>query len=494
VSSTERGRPSGTGLLAKLAKTPAEARNLQRISSEINSTLDLDEIYQIVLRTMDDLFGFTHSLIFILAESGEKLTVVASRGYPEPTTGAQVAMGVGLVGVVAKKRRMMRLNHLGQQRAYMSTIRSQMEQAGRSAELGEIAKLPGLPNVECQIAIPLQVKDTLIGVFAVESEKESVFSERDETLIAIVANQAATAIHNARLYRAEAEGRRELALAHERLRQLNETLEERVRARTAELVVANRELKEAQSQLVQSAKMATLGDLVAGIAHEINTPLGAIHANADVAQRTARLLAAILKDEDFAPLFARHPKLAVALRSLDEAASTNLSASDRIVGIVKSLRQFARLDEAERKKVDLHDGIESTLTLLRHKLREGVVVKKDYGDLPAIECFPSRLNQVFMNLLVNAIQAMEGEGTVTITSRQEGDVAVLQFADTGCGIASERLERIFDPGFTTKGVGVGTGLGLSISYRIIQDHGGSIEVASRPGEGSVFTLRLPIRG
>ena len=483
---------TSTELQDRLAQKTAEARILQQVSSKLNSTLDLDEIFDIVLRTMDELFGFRHSLILLLDPARDELGVVASRGYPENATGASVPVGTGLVGMVAQKRRMMRFSNVGQQRAYASTIRKQMEEAGRGSELAEVPKLPGLPNAESQIAIPLMIKDTLIGVFSVESEGQRIFSEHDEILVTIVANQAASAIHNARLYRAAEERRQELAEAHEGLKHFAETLERRVRERTEELQRTNRELRETQAQLVQAAKMAALGDLVAGVAHEINTPLGSVRASSDVARRAAKMVREALGRDEFAALLTPLAKLASALQSLDEATSTTLAASDRIVEIMKSLRRFARLDEAERKKVDLHEGIDSALALLRYKLKEGIEVVKDYGDLPAMDCFPSRLNQVFMNILVNALEAIEAEGRITITTRTEGDHAILRFADTGRGIRVEHLERIFDPGFTTKGVGVGTGLGLSISYRIIADHRGSIAVSSEPRKGAVFTIRLPI--
>jgi signal transduction histidine kinase len=475
-----------TELEERLAAKSREVRVLQQVSSEINSTLNLDEIFGIVLRTMDELFGFHHSMILLLDASGETLSVAASRGYQGQPAGARVAVGTGLVGVVAKKRQLMRLGNLGRQRAYMSTIRQQMEQAGRGSELGESPALPGLSDVESQIGIPLLIKDTLIGVFFVESAEQRVFSEEDEALITVVANQAASAIHNAKLYQAVAE-------AHERLRQLNETLEDRVRERTLELHQTNRELRETQAQLLQSAKMAALGDLAAGVAHEINTPLGSIHANADLSKRVAAVVRKALADEALAPAFSKHPRLERALEALEQATATTLVASDRIVRIVKSLGNFARLDEAERKKADLHEGIESTLTLLQHKLKHGIEVIRDFGEIPPMVCSPNRLNQVFMNLLLNAIHAVGERGTITIRSRLEGEQVVLQFSDTGHGIPSENLERIFDPGFTTRGPGVGTGLGLAITYRIVEEHRGAIEVSSEVGKGTEFTIRLPIR-
>jgi len=478
-------QPSREELAAELEQKSAEVRILRQVSSDINATLDLEEIYEVALRTMDELFGFHHSLILLVDENGENLRVVASRGYKGETLGGVVPVGTGLIGVVAKKRRLMRLSNLGRQRSYIAAIRKQMEEAGRSAELEEAPPVPGLPDVESQIGIPLLIKDNLIGVFSIESAEQKMFSDRDEILVNIVANQAASAIHNARLYRAEEERRAELA-------ELNQTLEDRVRARTAELERANREIRETQAQLVQSGKMASLGMLVAGVAHEINTPIGSIAANSDLVKRAVEMVKQRIEAADVPADLAKDPNLLLAIETLRQASETELLACQRITSIVKSLRNFARLDESEEKSVDLHEGIDSTLTLLVHELKKGVEVVKNYGDLPNVVCFPSQLNQVFMNLLSNAILAMEGKGTITITTEREGEHVVLRFADTGAGIAPENLERIFDPGFTTKGVGVGTGLGLSICYRIIQDHHGTIEVSSVVGQGTEFTVRLPI--
>ena len=485
-------QPTIDDLVEELAQKSAEIRTLQQVSSDINSTLDLEDIYNIVLRTMDELFGFHHALILLLDDSTETMTVVASRGYEDETLGGKVAVGTGFIGVVARKRRLMRVSNLGQQRGYIAAIRKQMEDAGRADELGETTQVPGLPNVESQIAVPLMIKDTLIGVFSVESAEQKVYSERDETLVTIVANQAASAIHNARLVRAAEQRRRELAEAHENLKRLNETLEERVRARTAELERANRELRETQAQLVQSGKMASLGGLVAGVAHEINTPIGSISANADLVRRAVDIVKQRIEANAATSELAEDEKLHKAVETLQQASETELLACKRISSIVKSLRNFARLDESDEKRVDLHEGIDSTLTLLRHELDKRIEVVKHYGDLPSVLCYPSQLNQVFMNLLANAIFAIEDRGTITITTAREGDSVVLRFADTGVGIPPEDLERIFDPGFTTKGVGIGTGLGLSICYRIVQDHHGTIDVTSDLGQGTVFTVRLSI--
>jgi PAS domain S-box-containing protein len=269
--------------------------------------------------------------------------------------------------------------------------------------------------------------------------------------------------------------------------------EERIHAYAAELEQANRELRDAQAQLVQSEKMAALGALVAGVAHEINTPLGSIHANADVSRRALNVVKDSLGEASAFVSSSKSGRFLRALHILDESNTTTRTATDRIVGIVRSLRNFARLDEAELKTVDLHEGLESTLTLVYHEYKNRIKIVRDYGQLPPITCYPNQMNQVFMNLIVNAIHAIPREGTITIRTRALDQHFEVRIADSGVGIAEENLSRIFDPGFTTKGVGVGTGLGLSIVYKIIQAHGGRIDVESRVGEGTAFTITCPVR-
>ncbi|MBM3802850.1 MAG: GAF domain-containing protein [Acidimicrobiia bacterium] len=308
---------AGRNLAEQLARRSAEVEVLGRIGQEINATLDLETIYRVVLRTMDECFGFRHSIILVLEDSNT-LRVVASRGYSDQPLGGTVPMGVGVIGTVAKRRRLLRVNHLRAAQGYFERIRNEMQEAGRATELGEVVKVPGLPDANSQIAIPLVVKDRLIGVFSVESRDPESFSQHDETLVAIVATQAAAAIQNALLYCAGEEQRKELAQAHERLTLLNETLEERVCSRTQELERANRDLRETQAQLVRSNTMVSLGTLAAGIAHELNTPMGVIHSNADVERRVARKIRAMLNDPAVAGKLEPPSRLEESLNILDE--------------------------------------------------------------------------------------------------------------------------------------------------------------------------------
>jgi PAS domain S-box-containing protein len=256
-----------------------------------------------------------------------------------------------------------------------------------------------------------------------------------------------------------------------------------------DLADANRELRQAQSQLVQSEKMASLGGLVAGIAHEINTPVGAMTSMHDTLVRAvAKLKEHLISNETVE----QDDKLKSLFKIIDDANQVIRSGSSRVGEIVRRLRSFARLDEAELKKVDVHEGLEDTLLLVHHEIKHNIELVRDYGTVPPISVYPSRLNQVFLNLLNNARQAIRGKGTITLKTRVEDKMVSIAIQDDGIGIPSENLSRIFDPGFTTKGVGVGTGLGLSICYQIIQDHRGRIDVESEPGRGTTFTIRIPM--
>jgi PAS domain S-box-containing protein len=258
-----------------------------------------------------------------------------------------------------------------------------------------------------------------------------------------------------------------------------------------DLADANRELRQTQAQLVQSEKMASLGGLVAGIAHEINTPVGAMTSMHDTLLRAVGKLKEHLKAK--APeLVENDEKLKSLFTVIDDANQVIRSGASRVGEIVRRLRSFARLDEAELKKVDIHEGLEDTLTLVHHEIKHNIKVVRDYRDVPPISVYPSRLNQVFLNLLNNARQAIRDKGTITIATGVEDGMAFVSVTDDGIGIPPENIARIFDPGFTTKGVGVGTGLGLSICYQIMQDHRGRIEVQSAVDVGTTFTVRIPM--
>ncbi len=240
---------------AELARKTAEVRILQRVSADINSTLDLGEICDVALRTMDELFEFHHANILLLEPDGTTLRAIASRGYENQATGGRVQVGTGVIGMVAKKRQIMHVNNLGHQRAYAAAQRREMEKAGRHAQLGEAIPVPGLANAESQIAIPLLIRDDLIGVFSIESPVPRSFDEHQRDLVSIIANQIASAINNARLYE-------ERRLAAAELQEANTSLEARVAERTAAL---EKELRVAQA-LLNDARSRVEGPLLGGSA------------------------------------------------------------------------------------------------------------------------------------------------------------------------------------------------------------------------------------
>lgn len=303
---------------------------------------------------------------------------------------------------------------------------------------------------------------------------------------------------------------RERELFVRELEQSAQELEHKVRERTRALTVANNELshtlaelRSAQGQLIQQEKMASLGQLVAGVAHELNNPIGFIYANFPHLEEYADTLFALLDEMRNLPLAEEdrrrleqrleQAELDFVRADLLKIIRSGQSGATRIKEIISSLRSFSRLDEAVEKTVRLEEGLDDTLALLQHQLKNRIEVQRDYQlNLPVL-CHPGQLNQVFMNILHNAVQAIDGPGTIHVGTRREGDWAVVTIADSGRGIPPEVQSRIFDPFFTTKKVGEGTGLGLSISYGIVEKHGGRIEVASTPGQGTTFTLHLPLQ-
>lgn len=262
-------------------------------------------------------------------------------------------------------------------------------------------------------------------------------------------------------------------------------------------------LERLQAQIIHSEKMASLGQLAAGIAHELNNPTGFIYGNMDVLDQCAKGLRRLLAFYESLPLPADLTTQVGMIKSEIDYENTLVDLlsiiSDcregavRIRDVVDNLRVFSRLDEAEFKKVDLHEGLDSTIRLLSRYYGSGsVTLKRDYGNLPLVDCYAGQLNQVWMNLLVNAAQAVGEAGEVRVTTAQHGDTARVTISDTGCGIKPDDLRKIFDPFFTTKPVGEGTGLGLSVSYGIIERHKGTIRVESAAGQPTAFTVTIPI--
>ena len=312
---------------------------------------------------------------------------------------------------------------------------------------------------------------------------------------------------------------REINGANDELARLNESLEQRVTERTNELAGTLTDLKESQVQLVQAEKMSSLGQLVAGISHEINTPLLYLANNAELIQERVGLMRRFLttclgafsiKAEDFpdraeyqarfvhalkdVKLMLRDDDLEASLAEAEDLTRDSIAGLAELTEMAQSLKDFSRLDRAPIANFDVNNGLDKTLVIAKNILKHKATVRKFYGEVPEIQCSPSQINQVFLNIITNAAQAIETHGEIVITTRlHDANRVAIQISDTGCGIPEENLSKIRDPFFTTKEVGTGTGLGLSIVDEIIRSHHGELLVESEVGKGSVFTVVLPIK-
>ncbi len=286
--------------------------------------------------------------------------------------------------------------------------------------------------------------------------------------------------------------------SEQKYRKLSETLEQRVEER-------KRELEKAHQQLLQQDKMASIGQLAAGVAHEINNPAGFIRSNLTTLASYQENLVEILKiaqkllgehDVPNRDIFMEKCKecdLDFILNDLPVLVKQSLSGTERITKIVKGLSRFSHVDEEVTEDLDINELLESTVDLLSNEIKHKAELVKVFGDIPVIKGNPNQLSQVFVNLIVNALQAMTQKGILTIATISDSAGIEIEISDTGVGIAPENLSNIFNPFFTTKPVGQGTGLGLSISYEIIKAHGGDIRVESKPWEGTTFHITLPIK-
>lgn len=298
------------------------------------------------------------------------------------------------------------------------------------------------------------------------------------------------------------------------LAQFNIALEQRVSERTEALTTAYEELKESQAQLVQAEKMSSLGELVAGISHEINTPLWYLLSNTTLIQERMRSVADFVKviEEMLAMLRSGATDKGAfveRLRTLDRALrrdglrddleesqdllNDSIEGLEQLSEMAQSLKDFSRLDRAAVDEVDLNEGIEKTLLIAKNVLKGGIRVEKDLAELPKLRCSPSQINQVLLNLVKNAADALEGDGVITLRTWADDEHVHVSVADDGCGMDAETLAKVRDPFFTTKEVGKGTGLGLSICQKIVDAHDGTLAIESVRGEGSTFTLTLPLR-
>ncbi|MDZ8067940.1 MAG: ATP-binding protein [Nostoc sp. DedQUE08] len=481
-------------LLSFLAKEEAEKKVLAKelleryqeidlfddISTQLTTSLDTRQIAQLVLQELSQLIESSAGMILLLNRDATAFEIIAEFGVffdhsqPEP--------GKGIIGSIVQSNRAELVN-----------------------DVQADPRLEGQKNVSAMICVPLRAKERVLGAIAIGTVKTDSYKAEHLKLVSIFASQTAIAIDKAVLY----EQSTQVAL--------------QAKAQTQKLQQALHELQLAQTQLIQSEKMSSLGQLIAGVAHEINNPVNFICGNLKyVAEYTKDLLHLLEKYQKFLPV--APPELESELDNIDlefiiqdfpKLLDSMKLGTGRIVEIVQSLKNFSRHDEAEMKAVNIHDGIDGTLMILHHRLkadvhRPAIEIVKDYATLPLIECYPGQLNQVFMNILANAIDALEeGIENSGVRSSSQSSIpnsqitirtkvidqqwVVIRIADNGPGMKEEVIRRIYDPFFTTKDIGKGTGLGMAISYQIVVDkHGGILKCRSQPGEGTEFWIQIPI--
>jgi len=353
--------------------------------------------------------------------------------------------------------------------------------------------------------MPLIYQNKLSGILYLENNiANGAFTPARVETLEMLTGEIVISIENAKLYK--------------NLLEYNQTLEDKVKTRTKEISKKNEQLnfqkeelrtalenlKKSQNQLIQSEKMASLGQLVAGIAHEINNPVNFISAGVESLNTNLKEIGQVMDIyNEITPknVEARLKEIEElkkkieyneAIIEIDKLLSSIKNGTKRTTDIVKGLRTFSRMDEDIIKTADIHEGLDSTLILLHNKYKDRIEIIRNYGNIPQIECYPGQLNQVFMNILSNAIDSIDSTGKITITTTKSNGIIRISIKDTGRGIPDNMKEKIFEPFFTTKEVGKGTGLGLSISHGIVEKLNGKIEVSSKVGEGTEFVVILPI--
>ena len=449
--------------------------NLMGLASA--DTEDGSSIYQRILQHIVNGFEADSGSLALLDKDGKYMTIVAGIDLPTGIIGLQIAPGEGVLGWVVKKNTPLLLNGDAS-----SDPRFQWNRERRSGA-----------SVTSAMCWPLKIEEGSIGGISVNRSigatvnmnragKGLPFTEPELEMGSALLSMVSLVLSNIRLH---SEQRQRL---HE-LRQLNLQLEE------------------AQNHLLQSDKMASIGQLAAGVAHEINNPIGYVYSNLGTLEKYVQDTFAMLAMYEQAEgsisdpevrdrLKAARDKLDIAFlkEDLRDLMIESRDGITRVKKIVQNLKDFSHADAADEWNfADLHDGIESTLNIVNNEIKYKADIIKEYGELPDVVCLSSQLNQVFMNLLVNAAHAIEERGKIAIRTGRQADEVWVEIADTGKGISQEHMKKIFDPFFTTKPIGKGTGLGLSLSYGIIQKHHGRIEVQSEVGRGTTFRVWLPVR-
>jgi signal transduction histidine kinase len=412
------------------------------------SMLSLSEIADRILVALTDTMGVDRAMVMLVDDAGKQLRPMASRGDWDARA---------LASEIPSDHPIWK--HLWMRREELSRADFDDEPDLENRE----ACRDIFDTLEVALLIPILYGVDLLGVIAVGRKLSGDRLEGDDrVLLRTLANNASIAIENAK--------------AFDEIAGLNETLEARVEERTAEL-------RATQAQLMHAEKMKSLGQLVAGVAHELNNPISFVHANLQLLDEYVKKLVTAQRSESDTER---------VREAITKLLTRSREGTERVKKIVENLRTFSRMDQAELQEADLHEEIDRTLALMEPRFKNQIVVERDYGALPRVRCYVGHLNQVFMNLLMNACDAIGENGRIRITTRPTRDGVKLVFEDDGPGIPEDVKTRIFDPFFTTKPVGVGTGLGLSLTHGIVERHDGRIYVDSEGGVGTKFVIELPL--
>jgi len=465
---------------AKFRKLAEQETLLNQLASNIRESLDLDTILATTVQQIRALLQLDHCVfIWYTPESSPPVWAVKYE-----SKNADLPSLLGLFPADATGSHAERI-------ANLEIIRIDDFETVTDPVEREFFMSVGLKSL---LSIPIQISGGKIGVIScTASSGVRCWSDEEVELLVAVGNQLAIGISQSELYTQSVDSAR---IAQEQAAQIEATLWE---------------LQQAQTQLVQAEKMSSLGQMVAGIAHEINNPVSFIFGNLTYTKQYTESMMKLLqmyRDEYPEPPQAIQQEIEALeldflLDDLPKMLSSMQVGATRIRDIVRSLRNFSRLDESDMKKVNIDEGIDSTLMILEHRLkvqpdRRAIQVVKEYGQLPLVECYAGLLNQVFMNMIANAIDALqeplENPGIIRIRTEREGNFAVIRISDNGTGITDQVKQRIFDPFYTTKPIGSGTGMGLAISHSIIvEKHKGKINCFSVVGKGTEFAIKIPIQ-
>ena len=445
--------------------------NLYRLGQKASSVDAKEPAREEFLKYIITAFQATSGCIAQTNPDNTSLTIIAGIGIPKEAIGSVIQFGSAVMGWVAENKKPLLLNgdidNDNKHNIKLGNNRGRSSSQNRSS-----------------MCWPLLVDDELVGVISINENSDAFdFTEQDLKKGSNIIHFIALAVENARLL----DQSQVLLIEQKKL---------------------NKKLEEAHNQLLQSEKLASIGQLAAGVAHEINNPVGYINSNMVSLKEYATDMISVIDifSEYLGQSNSENIELVNRLNNkikqvdleyiktdLHSLIEESMEGVTRVKKIVQDLKDFSHVDDTEMQWANLHQGLDSTLNIVHNELKYNADIIKNYGDIPEVECIASQINQVFMNILVNAAHAIEGRGTITLTTGADDLFAWVKIQDTGKGISENEISRIFDPFYTSKPVGSGTGLGLSLSYTIVEKHNGKIEVESTIGVGSTFTVSIPIK-